>query len=153
MASQTWDITLVGYSTGAGETLSQSGDAGVAVRQTWDIQLWDGVNWGAGAGNTVSVGVGAASVELLTWYLISGTVGHGGFGNTLSESWGNATPVAPPSASGAGNTISSAVGNVGRYGGYLMGMTDGFFADFDTSGDLLLPDTTGEFTITFPLPA
>ena len=144
MASQLWDIILVGYASGFGNTNSSAGDSGVAVvnpPQLWDIQYWDGTTYATGIGNTLSQAVGSATAENANWYTITGTINTGasGAGNTLSQAVDSGvgtknpvpvtgiantlsqsddfapfTVISPPSVTGFGNTISSAYGTALR---------------------------------------
>lgn len=181
MSVQTWDLALVGYSTGVGETLSQAGDTGVAVRQTWDVQYWDGVTWSTGVGNTTSIAVGSVSVENLTWYTIDVTIGSSGAGNTLSQAadggvtaknptaasgaantlsqaddFAPFTILSPPSVTGFGNTVSSAYGTALRSFNTIGAETEGGFDTNQqlTDSVLVRPSASGDFIIDgLPLPS
>jgi hypothetical protein len=151
--------------------------------QQWDIQYWDGVTWGTGIGNTNSTSVGAATAENATWYDISGTAdtGGSGIGNTLSQAVDSGVTVrnpisvtgvantlseaadfapfiviAPPSATGFGETISSSYGTVLRSFNSIGQETEGGFdlGQQTTSSVLVRPTARGDFILDgLPLPS
>lgn len=188
MATQLWDITLLSLvvsAGGSGDTTSSAGGSVTTIipPQYWNLQYWDGVTWGTGAGNTNSVGVGSATAENAVWYDIVGTASAGaagagnnlsqavdsgvtvknpvavsGVANTLSQAADFApfTTISPPSVTGFGDTISSAYGTVLRSFNSIGQDTEGSFdVDQQTTDSVLVrPTASGDFIIDgLPLPS
>lgn len=153
---QTWELSLyapIVAVTGVGDTQSV-GVGSVGTPQSWPMTLNTGQSISSGFGDTISSAGDAGPIGVfMEWLDVSVLVGSSGYGDTASDSWGNVTTVAPPSATGFGNTISSGVGAATRYGGYLTGSTDGALEPQSTSGDFAAHGTTGDFSIATPLPA